>query len=88
MGGITRLKGMGRFMEVMGLWPVPIIPIWSWVWKYILDVRPVVKRSTGSFYFLFNYMVVCGAIFFHAYFLSTFNLFVMNYRSRHSTCPL
>ena len=46
MGGMTRLKGMGRFMDVMGLGPVPIIPIWSWVWKYILDERPVVERKT------------------------------------------
>lgn len=52
MGGITRLKGMGMFKEVMGLGPVPIIPIWSWVWKYILDVRPVVERSTVKFDFL------------------------------------
>lgn len=47
MGGITRLKGMGRFIDVSGLWPVPIIPIWSWVWKYILDVRPVVNRKNN-----------------------------------------
>lgn len=47
MGGITRLKGMGRFIDVSGLGPVPIIPIWSWVWKYILDVRPVVDRKNN-----------------------------------------
>lgn len=47
MGGITRLKGMGRFIAVSGLGPVPIIPIWSWVWKYILDVRPVVNRKNN-----------------------------------------
>lgn len=44
MGGITRLKGIGRFTDVSGPGPVPIIPIWSWVWKYILEGRPVVNR--------------------------------------------
>lgn len=48
IGGITRLKGMGRFIAVIGLGPVPIIPIWSWVWKYILVVRPVVKRKRNN----------------------------------------
>lgn len=46
MGGITRLKGIGMFMEVMELGPVPIIPIWSCVWKYMLDVRPAEEIST------------------------------------------
>ena len=48
MGGITRLKGIGMFMEVIGFGPVPIIPIWSWVWKYMLEVRPGVERSSGK----------------------------------------
>lgn len=43
MGGITRLKGIGMFMDVIGLGPAPIIPIWSWVWKYMLDERPAVE---------------------------------------------
>lgn len=47
MGGITRLKGMGMFMDVTAPGPVPIMPIWSWVWKYILDERPVLETSTG-----------------------------------------
>lgn len=48
MGGITRLKGMGMFKDAIGPGPVPIIPIWSWVWKYILDVRPAMGRSTAT----------------------------------------
>lgn len=40
MGGITRLKGMGMFMAATWLGPALIIPIWSWVWKYMLDGRP------------------------------------------------
>lgn len=40
IGGITRLKGMGMFIAVTWLGPALIIPIWSWVWKYMLDGRP------------------------------------------------
>ena len=40
MGGMTRLKGMGMFMAAMGFGPVPIMQIWSWVWKYMFDGRP------------------------------------------------
>lgn len=31
---------MGMFMAVTWLGPALIIPIWSWVWKYMLDGRP------------------------------------------------
>lgn len=57
MGGITRLKGMGMFMEVIGLGPVPIMPIWSWVWKYMLDMRPAVGKKTNftSFWMMWWY---------------------------------
>lgn len=48
IGGITRLKGIGMFMEDMGLAPVPIIPIWSCVWKYMLDERPAVVRMLNA----------------------------------------
>ncbi len=41
MGGMTRLNGMGMFMEPIRFGPAPIMPTWSWVWKYILDGRPV-----------------------------------------------
>lgn len=40
IGGITRLKGIGMFIAVTWLGPALIIPIWSWVWKYMLDGRP------------------------------------------------
>lgn len=50
MGGITRLKGMGMFMDVMGLGPAPIMPIWSWVWKYMLDERPVEELKGVAFH--------------------------------------
>lgn len=44
---MTRLNGMGMFMEPIGFPPVPIIPTWSWVWKYMLDGRPEKKRVTN-----------------------------------------
>lgn len=40
IGGMTRLKGMGMFIAATGLGPAPIMPIWSWVWKYMFDGRP------------------------------------------------
>lgn len=40
MGGMTRLKGMGMFMAATWLGPALIMPIWSWVWKYMFEGRP------------------------------------------------
>lgn len=41
MGGMTKLKGMGMFMAATWLGPALIILIWSWVWKYMFEGRPV-----------------------------------------------
>lgn len=48
IGGMTRLKGMGMFMAVTWLGPALIIPIWSWVWKYMLDGRPGEEKPQRS----------------------------------------
>lgn len=48
MGGMTRLKGIGMFIAGTWLGPALIIPIWSWVWKYMLDGRPREGNSAGE----------------------------------------
>lgn len=48
IGGITRLKGIGMFIAVTWLGPALIIPIWSWVWKYMLDGRPGEGRKSQN----------------------------------------
>ena len=45
MGGMTRLKGMGMFMAATWLGPALIMPIWSWVWKYMFEGRHVRHES-------------------------------------------
>lgn len=45
MGGMTRLKGMGMFMAATWLGPALIMPIWSWVWKYMFEGRPARYRG-------------------------------------------
>lgn len=40
---------MGRFMDVKGLGPAPIMPIWSWVWKYMLEERPAEEWNDDTF---------------------------------------
>ena len=47
MGGMTRLKGMGMFMAATWLGPALIMPIWSWVWKYMFEGRPVRHNMSG-----------------------------------------
>lgn len=47
MGGMTRLKGMGIFMAATWLGPALIMPIWSWVWKYMFEGRPVRHKVNG-----------------------------------------
>lgn len=47
MGGMTRLKGMGMFMAATWLGPALIMPIWSWVWKYMFEGRPVRHNMNG-----------------------------------------
>lgn len=47
MGGMTRLKGMGMFMAATWLGPALIMPIWSWVWKYMFEGRPIRHKENG-----------------------------------------